>query len=199
MEFMLRTHYQPLSRVKWIQSTPLHLISLRSILILPSCPHLGLLSSGILTKPLYTFLPMQIMHLLEECCLLECYTVWLLIAFLLSVLQLLVTANVVPNSQNLLKLMMEAIRSSETLILTRATQHNISEHSILHGHRLKSHNASSCFRPFWIGHKSDDCLLIQPIIKVSLLHILIGLSMFTDTSSCQEYPHLITDVPQFIE
>jgi hypothetical protein len=36
--------------------------------------------------------------------------------------RLLVTANVVPNSLILVTLMMEAIRSSETSILTRATR-----------------------------------------------------------------------------
>jgi hypothetical protein len=40
-------------------------------------------------------------------------------------LWLLVTATKVPNSQILVTLMMEAISSSETSILTRATWHNI--------------------------------------------------------------------------
>jgi hypothetical protein len=44
-----------------------------------------------------------------------------------SVLQLLVTANVVPSSPILVTLMVEAIRSSETSALTRATRRNIPE------------------------------------------------------------------------
>jgi hypothetical protein len=46
----------------------------------------------------------------------------------------LVTANVVPISPILFTLTMEAIRSSETSILTRATRRNIPEHGILPKH-----------------------------------------------------------------
>jgi hypothetical protein len=56
----------------------------------------------------------------------------------------LVTGNVVPNSLILVTLMMEALHSSETSVLTRATQHNIPEDDTLYSHRrenLKSHTA----------------------------------------------------------
>jgi hypothetical protein len=58
-------------------------------------------------------------------CLLGCYAVWLR-----SALRLLVTANVVPSSTILVTLMMDAIHSSETLVLTRATWRSIPEDSI---------------------------------------------------------------------
>jgi hypothetical protein len=45
--------------------------------------------------------------------------------------RLLVTANVFPNSPILVTLMMEAIRSSKTSVLTRATQGHIPEDGIL--------------------------------------------------------------------
>jgi hypothetical protein len=64
---------------------------------------------------------------IEECC---------------SVLQLLVTANVVPSSLILFILMMEAIGFFETSILIRATRYHIPEDDILHSHRrgnLKSY------------------------------------------------------------
>jgi hypothetical protein len=65
------------------------------------------------------------------------------VTILRSVLQLLVTANVVPSSQILVTLMMEKICFFETSVLTRATRHNISEDGILHCFRrenLKSYN-----------------------------------------------------------
>jgi hypothetical protein len=64
--------------------------------------------------------------------------------FLRSVRRLLLTANVVPSSPILVTLMIEALRFSETSVLTIATWRTIPENYKLHSHRrenLKSYRA----------------------------------------------------------
>jgi hypothetical protein len=61
-----------------------------------------------------------------------------------SVLLLLVTANVVPSSPILVTVMMEALRSYETSVITRTTRRNIEEDVIRHSRlreNLKSYIA----------------------------------------------------------
>jgi hypothetical protein len=67
------------------------------------------------------------------------------LVFLRSVRRLLVTANAVPSSPILVTMMMKALSSSETSVLTRATQRNIPEEGILRSHlreNLKSSETS---------------------------------------------------------
>jgi hypothetical protein len=72
-----------------------------------------------------------------------------------SLLQLLVIATVVHSSPILVNVMTEAIRSSETSVLTRATRRHITVDGILHSHcreNLRSYNHN-----IWLTLMGTEC------------------------------------------
>jgi hypothetical protein len=74
--------------------------------------------------------------------------------FLRIVRRLLVTASFVPSSPILVTLVMEALSSSETSVLTRATQRNIQEDAILHSDR-RANLESYMPRAIWTPAYAD--------------------------------------------
>jgi hypothetical protein len=128
----------------------------------------------------------------KECHLLGCEAVWLLLersfrrsvsppssgwkesVFIFSVLQLLVTANVVPSSLILFPQMMEAIRFSETSVLTRATRRHIAEDGLLHSHRREHLNS-------YVGNCNSHS---------KTCHCILNLFIFIQRNCLIPYPNL---------
>jgi hypothetical protein len=78
--------------------------------------------------------------------------------------RLLVTANVVPISPILFTLMKEALSSSETSVLTRATRRNTLEDAVLRSHRRENLKSYTATDRIWIG--LDNRLTICEVARL---------------------------------
>jgi hypothetical protein len=81
----------------------------------------------------------------------------------------LVTANVVPSSSILVTLMMEAIRSFEASVLTRATRRHIPENVIFHSNRLENFKSDTVLRMSHQIYMEQECRSQQCRLDSALL------------------------------
>jgi predicted hotdog family 3-hydroxylacyl-ACP dehydratase len=104
-----------------------------------------------------------------------------LVRMLRSVRRLLVIVSVVPSSLILVTLMKEALRSSATSVLTRATRRNIPEDAILHSHCRENLKSYEMHEEWWMIRRGALVRMLRSVRRLLVTASVVPSSLILVT------------------